>query len=246
MKHGPIKHTVDGNSNQVDITAQPDPSHPFSLLAGIPPGRSVWVTILVCYINAPDVSTVLWAGYITNVEDAGVTYIAHCDTRNRWLKSKTPRFYIGSICNNTLFEAHTCKVLRAVNETTVKFVAAVAGQMPVIQVTFTMPFRLADYQEENWFATGFIEGGIGTNYEIRSILASHWDGAYLNLTLNTPFLHVAPGDPLQCVTGCDLESTTCDQKFDNLLNFGGFVDVPDANLSLEGVNTTTAQGNKKI
>ena len=37
---------------------------------------------------------------------------------------------------------------------------------------------------------------------------------------------IAPGDTLRLEAGCDKRMATCSQKFDNLLNFHGFPDIP--------------------
>jgi uncharacterized phage protein (TIGR02218 family) len=37
---------------------------------------------------------------------------------------------------------------------------------------------------------------------------------------------VAPGDALRIEAGCDKRMATCQFKFDNLLNFQGFPDIP--------------------
>ena len=37
---------------------------------------------------------------------------------------------------------------------------------------------------------------------------------------------IAPGDGLRLIAGCDKRFETCRVKFDNLLNFQGFPDIP--------------------
>ena len=246
ITHGAIKHTIDGNSNQLDITAKPDAAHPLSMIVGIPPGQSLWVDVMLVYIGAPDVQTKIWSGYASKVNDAIKNYIANCDTRLRWLKTKLPRYYIGTTCNNTLYDPKTCKVPRAIFETTVAFYAIVAGQLPKIQVAFTQPFNLDNYKTADWFRNGMLESGLGNQYEIRSILNSTWNGAQLVLTLNAPIVFAQIGNNIQIVTGCDHTADTCKTKFNNFENAALFVDVPEANLALEGINTSAAQGNKKI
>jgi uncharacterized phage protein (TIGR02218 family) len=248
ITHGAIKLTNDGNSNQLDIMAQPNQNVPLSLLFGLPPGAALWVDVSVCYLATPDAQTLLWRGYVSTVEDDGQKQTAHCDTRLRWLKTKVPRYFVGTTCNNHLYDPQTCKAKAALFSAQGIFHSAVPGQSPVIKVLLTAPFNLPQYESADWFAQGAVEAGIGVTYEVRSIIHSSFDGTYLTLTLNAPFLLNAPGPGLglEVTTGCDHQPQTCANKFNNFVNFAGFVDVPDDNLSLEGLNTTSAQGNKKI
>jgi len=68
----------------------------------------------------------------------------------------------------------------------------------------------------------------------------------LLLTLNAPLNFAPIGRTwIQIVSGCDHLSATCQHKFNNFQNFGGFVAAPDRNLSLKGLNTSVPQRNKK-
>ena len=245
MNHSAISGSADGQDSPVDVDAQPDPSHPFSLLAGVPPGQVIWIDIYTCDLSAPDTTVKIFSGYLKTVTDDGVKYTAHCETRLAWLKTKLPRFYIGTPCNHFLYEPNTCKVVRGLWETTVTYYQLVAGRLPVILVTFNFPFNLANWQTDGWFAGGLCEAGVGTQYEIRSVIGSHWNGAQLQLTLNAPFKNAGVGGQLQLVAGCDHTAATCKAKFNNFQNFGGFPAVPDRNLSLKGLNTNVSAGNKK-
>jgi hypothetical protein len=251
MSHGEIKQTTDGNSNPVDITAKPDPTHPFSLLAGVPPGKVLWCDISLCCLPNPDAAKKIFSGFASSVVDDGIKYTAHCDTRLAWLKTKLPRFYVGTLCNWTLFDPNTCQVTRAYFETTVTLTGFIDGSgSPGLQCTFNFGFQQNNWQAQNWFQGGTLEAGAGLNYELRSIVASSWDNVanVLELTLNAPLIRNTVGSELQITAGCDHTSggpNGCIVKFNNFPNFGGFVDVPDQNLSLQGLNSSVSQGNKK-
>jgi uncharacterized phage protein (TIGR02218 family) len=47
---------------------------------------------------------------------------------------------------------------------------------------------------------------------------------------------IAPGDAYEVTPGCDLSTQTCKDKFDNLVNFGGFPDVPGRDAIIESPN----------
>lgn len=245
MSHEAIALGTDGQDNPVNVSAKPDGSHPFSLLAGVPPGRVIWLDIYRVDATNLAAPVKLFSGYISTVTDDGLKYTAKCLSRLAWLQTKLPRFYIGSDCNHILFEPNTCRAARALFETTVTHYADVAGNLPEIQVTFDFAFDLPHWTTTGWWDGGIIEAGVGTTYEIRSITASHFDGTRLWLALNAKFNHVTPGTKLQLVAGCDHSAATCKAKFNNFDNFGGFVAVPDRNLSLQGLNTSVSAGNKK-
>lgn len=245
MSHEAITQGTDGQDNPVNVSAKPDATHPFSLLAGVPPGRVIWLDIYRVDATNLAAPVKIFSGYIATVTDDGLKYTAKCLSRLAWLQTKLPRFYIGSNCNHILFEPNTCRVARAPFETTVTHYADVAGNLPQIQVTFDFAFDLAHWTTTDWWENGIIEAGIGTTYEVRSIVASRFDGVRLSLVLNAKFNHVTPGTKLQIVAGCDHSAATCKSKFNNFDNFGGFVAVPDRNLSLQGLNTSVSAGNKK-
>lgn len=43
---------------------------------------------------------------------------------------------------------------------------------------------------------------------------------------------IAPGDALRLVAGCDKRMATCREKFNNLISFQGFPDIPGDDWSL--------------
>jgi uncharacterized phage protein (TIGR02218 family) len=247
MSHGAIKQTVDGQSQTVSIEAQPDPAHPFALLAGTPPGRALWIEISLCYFADPDTATQLFSGFVTNVSDDGGKLTAKCESRLAWLRTKTPRFLLGTTCNWNLYDVNTCRVARAHFETTVTIVS-LAGSPPVVAASFDFGFDLARWQRDDWFTGGIFEVGLGVQYEVRSIIASSWDGAHLQLVLNQALKHAGAGAKAQITAGCDHTANGangCKLKFNNFQHFSGFEAIPQRNLSLMAIESTSSQGGKK-
>lgn len=82
--------------------------------------------------------------------------------------------------------------------------------------------------EDDWFRHGVIRvlSGAATGL-IGLIKRDRSDGAGRVIDLWHPFgATVAPGDSLRFEAGCDKRMATCQFKFDNLLNFQGFPDIP--------------------
>ncbi len=249
MSNKLLKHPSDGNSNQFDIEAKSDPTHPLSILANVPPGRPLWIDVYLCYYGTPNNATKIFSGFVSSVQDDGIQFTAKCDTRLAWLKTKAPKFLLGSTCNWNLYDVNTCKVQRAMFETTVTLVGFGYGFLPTITCTFNFAFQLANWKTSDWFTGGILETGLGVQYELRSIIFSQWIGGQLQLTLNKPLKFAVAGAEIQITAGCDHTAdgpNGCKLKFNNFVNFGGFVAIPQRNLSLQAIQTTVAQGGKKI
>jgi hypothetical protein len=238
----------------VEVTAKPDNSHPFSILAGMPPGAVMWITIMRCYLGAPNNAVNIFAGYVREIKDSTDKYTAQCESRLKWLTTKLPRFLIGTTCNWVLYDPNTCTIARGNFTTTVTIQKVAVSQLPQLQVTFNFDLNLAQQQQQNWYAGGTLEVGVGLNYELREIIASQWMApvgetpGYLLLTLSAQLRKNGVGAFCQVTAGCDHTvngANGCIPKFDNFQNFGGFVDVPQENLALRGLNLSNAMGGKK-
>jgi uncharacterized phage protein (TIGR02218 family) len=85
-------------------------------------------------------------------------------------------------------------------------------------------------QADAYFTQGVITMTSGHNMGL-SMSVKQYKGGVIVLT--KPFLFpVAAGDSFQVVAGCDHTYATCQQKFNNLANFGGMPWVPNYERSL--------------
>lgn len=109
--------------------------------------------------------------------------------------------------------------------------AAFAFAVQVAAVTSTQRFSItAAAQAANYFALGSLNFTSGDNSGLRMMIRSS-AGSSLALLAPMPF-DVAPGDLLTVYPGCDKTDTTCQTKFNNLLNFGGFKYIPPPETAL--------------
>ena len=83
---------------------------------------------------------------------------------------------------------------------------------------------------DRWFEGGFLEVLSGAAIGLREVIKlDRIDGAARQITLWQPIrAPLMPGDALRLVAGCDKRAETCRLKFDNLINFQGFPDIPGA------------------
>lgn len=82
--------------------------------------------------------------------------------------------------------------------------------------------------DDGWFTGGTLRWITGPNAGLRGHVKIHMAAgadAFLELWL-APAMPVTTGDTFEVTAGCDKTSGTCDEKFDNLLNFRGFPHIP--------------------
>ncbi|MDX1779799.1 MAG: DUF2163 domain-containing protein [Thalassovita sp.] len=82
--------------------------------------------------------------------------------------------------------------------------------------------------ETGWFTRGRLDVTSGAAMGLHGVIKADFieDGRRV-IRLWTPVrAPVAPGDGLRLIAGCDKRFDTCRLKFDNLLNFRGFPDIP--------------------
>jgi hypothetical protein len=249
MTHGGVKETSRGDTGEIDITAKPDASHPFSLFFPAPLGQTMTVTVTAVSLGLPDEGTEIFTGIVRAVDDDGTRYTAHCASLLYLLDRKAPWMLIQPQCNYALFDPPTCGIQRAAYTAPV-LIDATTPALPSNTVVVSMIFPTVHPERPstaNWFAGGIFETGYGVNYEPRTITSSSWNPVLklLTLTLNIPLYQGAPGDWCYITAGCDGAASTCTTKFNNFNRFGGFIAVPSRNPSLEALNAPVSQGGKK-
>ncbi|MGX0975333.1 putative phage protein (TIGR02218 family) [Roseovarius sp. MBR-51] len=104
------------------------------------------------------------------------------------------------------------------------------AERPAETVDDNRVFRFAEMRgfEDDWFRHGVIRVLSGAAVGLIGLIKrDRSDGAGRVIDLWHPFgATVAPGDALRIEAGCDKRRTTCQFKFDNLLNYQGFPDIP--------------------
>jgi uncharacterized phage protein (TIGR02218 family) len=91
-------------------------------------------------------------------------------------------------------------------------------------------FRFADMAgfAEDWFRHGVLKVQSGAARGLQGMIKrDRMDGVARVIELWHPLgATVAPGDALRIEAGCDKRRETCQFKFNNILNFQGFPDIP--------------------
>ncbi len=125
-----------------------------------------------------------------------------------------PRDVYSAVCNHVLYDDR-CKVAEASYRVTQE-VLSVSGNLITI--------NNLNLQSDGYWVPGFVEL-TGSVRDFRVVLA-HTGNV---LTLPLPFSVNPTGELVRVYAGCDHSPQTCNTKFSNLLNFGGYPFVPTKN-----------------
>lgn len=140
------------------------------------------------------------------------SWSAQCEGLLGRMKNKVGQV-LNRTCRHTLGDS-SCQVNTAA--------LAVTGAASTI-LTDRLKFTASGFSG----ADGFYDGGLltwtsglntGLTSEVKEFLAS---GATITLQLSTPYT-IAASDDFTLIPGCDKNLTTCKDKFNNVINFGGY------------------------
>lgn len=184
-----------------------------------PPSATIWLDIFRQHATDESLETyTFWKGRLRGVKWEGATAKAECEPHHAALKRQGLYRQFQSPCNHTLYSL-PCGVNKEGwrREATI---LNVSGN----QITAAAFGAEAD----GFFAGGYVERA---NHERRQIKAHAGD----TITIDAPFLDLAPGELVDAYTGCDRSYATCKAKFNNGLRFGGFPFIPIKNIFKTGV-----------
>lgn len=163
---------------------------------------------------------VVWNGrlvtvvYTRNGTRAKMTFIPSESVYSRQI----PHYKYQSLCNHVLYDG-SCQV----NPDSFKFTGTASGSSGSnITVTGITASKGAEW------ATG---GKCVVGGDTRLILAQPSD----IITLSLPFRSDPDGQAIEVFAGCDHQISTCNAKFSNAINYGGFPFVPTKNPFQVGV-----------
>ena len=128
------------------------------------------------------------------------------------LSQDNRQVYFQSICNHRLYDAR-CKASKAAHTTLSNVVNFSDTAVEVV---------------DDGTGNGVLKAGSLINVrtgEERLI----FDNLANVLTIGYPFIDMEIGDQVQIVMGCNRGTSDCITKFNNYLNYGGFLFIPDVN-----------------
>jgi uncharacterized phage protein (TIGR02218 family) len=211
--------TADGpEEREHDFTFElPSSDEVAQLFAGVLTGDRTRVTVSRYHRGdtpTPEV-VVIFDGYVQSARFTDDLAVCRITARSviSSLGRQAPARTFQAMCNHVLY---TCRVDDTDSSFRASAVSATSQVGSLLTVSGLGAFAAG------WFTGGYVEE-IGTG--IRRLILND-DGAG-GLTLLVPFA-VAP-TTVNVFAGCDHTGATCQSKFDNLINFGGFPFVPTKN-----------------
>ena len=225
VAHGDVVQTSEIERGRLELTWPL--SHPFARRFLAPMGNMpVTLTIFRGHEQVLGETVAHWKGRVVGAEVEGQRIILSCESVFSTLRRAGVRAKYQRLCRHALY-GRGCGLDIAFHWQS-GTVTSVAGNIVSILEAAEQP--------ESWYRGGVLRFGTQLGF-----ITGHAGGV---LTLSrpmpelaaaqaTPDLDPETGDPLPVLVdiapGCDRRAATCAAKFGNLLNFGGFPEIPGRN-----------------
>ncbi|WP_209426695.1 phage BR0599 family protein [Pararhodobacter sp. SW119] len=225
VAHGDVVQTSEIERGRLELTFPL--SHPFARRFLAPLGNApVTLTIFRGHEQVPGETVAHWKGRVVGAEVEGQRIMLSCGSVFSTLRRAGVRAKYQRLCRHALY-GRGCGLDIAYHWQT--------GTVTVVSGTAVTIPEAAE-QPDGWYRGGVLRFGAQLGF-----ITGH-AGATLALSRPIPELAAAvtapeidpdTGGPLPVLAdiapGCDLRSATCAAKFGNLLNFGGFPEIPGRN-----------------
>lgn len=221
VSHGSILQSSD--PRRVDLSVSFPLSDPFARRYLGPRGRAVTtLTIFRGHEQVPGEVVAHWKGRVVSARVAGQLITLRCESLFTALRRNGIRARYQRLCRHALY-AGGCRL-----NIEDHFVAATASAYAGLSLTVA---GAAGYP------VGWFRGGVLRHAGLMGFITGH-NGVAITLAGRLPELEAAitaalalgPASvPVEIAPGCDLRRETCKGKFNNLLNYGGFPDIPGRN-----------------
>lgn len=181
------------------------------------PRTSIWLTIYRLHQGDSELLT-FWQGRVRAVNWQGAEAQIACEPMTSMLQREGPRLMYQSLCNHMLY-SQACTVVSEQYRQTIT-ILAVSGYNILASELAAKP--------DGWYQAGFLSRD---GLDFRMITAHRGN----KVTVLLPFEDLVIGDKLYAYSGCDRSIQTCQNKFNNHINFGGFPYIPTKNPFETGI-----------
>lgn len=217
-RNSPDQSTEEGRSKLELTMLSDDPL--CSRYIGVAPPTPMYVTVTKFHRSDLTDGRVLWSGriimatYLNSAALCKLTAVASESVLSRQI----PHFKYQGLCNHFLYDDN-CTISPLLYRY-VGVATDIAGEL------VTVAGLQAD-KGAGWAVGGKIVIGV----DVRPVLAQSGDV----LTLSMPFASDPTGQTAEVYAGCDHTLATCNSKFANAINYGGFAFVPTKNPFQTGI-----------
>jgi uncharacterized phage protein (TIGR02218 family) len=227
VAHGDVVQTSDVARGVLELSWPI--SHPFAQRFLIPMGTTpVTLTIFRGHEQVLGETVAHWKGRVVGADVEGQRIFLNCESLFSSLRRAGVRAKYQRLCRHALY-GRGCGLDIAAHWQT-SAVSDVAGQGAVV----TIPE--AALHPDGWYRGGVLRFGMQLGFvtgHAGPLLSLSRPMRELAAAFDTPQPDPATGVLRPILTdiapGCDLRAASCAAKFDNLLNFGGFPEIPGRN-----------------
>lgn len=213
MERSNFEQTQEMSRSPITITI--DKTCPFLFQYRTSPPTDVVQLKIFRYHESDSEVTVPWIGRVTNVKFKERTADIRCEPIYTSLKRPVLRRRYQTTCPHVLYGPQC-----GVGYTTYLLTTPLTYASGV-----TLKATSISAKPDGYYSGGYVEWETGGNIELRFITGHVGD----TITLNLPFAGIAAGQQVNIYPGCDHMLTTCNSKFNNVLNYGGQPFYPKKN-----------------
>lgn len=189
---------------------------PFSEFVARNPIDILWIQVSRLFRDqAPLEAGVIFIGQVKAVSIKGASANVNCVGFENQLRQPVPseRYQVG--CNWTVFDLNSPKVAKCtLDKDSYKLTTTVTVSADGLELT-SSDFAL---QADDYYQLGYIffEGQ-------RRLITAHVGSV---VTLRFEFVDLESSDSVDAYPGCDGSGVTCRDKYNNIVNFSGFMYIP--------------------
>jgi uncharacterized phage protein (TIGR02218 family) len=208
LSRSEIEETADIAKSNLEITCPPD-FEVSELFSVAPPDEVVTLTVYRTQAADPTDKQVIWAGRVLNAQWSPGRSQLTCESIFTSLKRPGLRRLYGRNCPHVLYGTQ-CRVD--------PLAFRVAATIDTVDGVAVLSADFASYAD-NYFAGGKIEWVDADGVTRRRGIKSH-TGNTVGVT--HPIADIENGASVYVYPGCDHTIATCNSKFSNAVNYGGF------------------------
>ncbi len=220
IRRSKISFSTDLKPNGVEINMALNSDLSTARLKGVLAGASVSITRV--NVDDPDNQNLLLFDGEVGAVDIDEDVLTVKATTLDFLSQELPRREYQVACNWRLFDDY-CTLGLTNYQLTGTFSSASTDRKTLVSTTFAG-------QSNDYFLQGFVTITSSLNDQVKRNVTSH---AGNTVTVVPPFpFDVAATDTFNIAPGCKHDVTDCENKFDNIINYGGFPWIPTQDVVL--------------
>jgi uncharacterized phage protein (TIGR02218 family) len=214
ISDGGVSQTGEAAAAQFQVTMPVTEDFPQAYIgSGSVPSDQVILTVRRFHSGDTE-SRVIWVGTVSSLTQTDeIACQINCDTLAASFRRSGLRLCYTRSCPHALYDK------RCTIDPNALKVAATVGSITGNSIYSTT----YDEGQDNYFSGGYLEWSLSNGATERKGIISHLSGV---ITIQGTFFSLAVGDTVAAYPGCDRTLTTCQNKFNNVLNFGGFPNTP--------------------